>query len=122
MVYESDESGQYEIYVQAFPEPRGKWQISSGGGQYAQWAPDGKEIFYLSLAGKLMSVGIEAGSDSVKKSAPREVFGVPWDQGVSLSPPYAVAPDGKRFLARVAEDSSAKPLEVIVNWQALLKN
>ena len=53
MAYASDESGQYEIYVQSFPGRGGKRQVSTGGGIGPKWA--GNELFYQSLDGKLMA-------------------------------------------------------------------
>jgi len=44
MAYQSDESGRDEIYVDAFPEARNKVRISSGGGQFPEWNPDGREL------------------------------------------------------------------------------
>src|SRR5262249_57766304 len=31
LAYRSNESGRFEVYVQSFPKPAGKWQISTGG-------------------------------------------------------------------------------------------
>ena len=67
-----------------------------------------------------MAVSVKLGADSVQPSAPRELFTVAAADSINTSP-YAVAPDGKRFLVRVAADSGSQPLEVIVNWRALLK-
>jgi Tol biopolymer transport system component len=33
VAYASNESGKWEIYVTSFPDARGKWQVSSGGGE-----------------------------------------------------------------------------------------
>jgi eukaryotic-like serine/threonine-protein kinase len=44
--YTSDESGQNEIYVRAFPEAEGRWQVSSGGGTEPLWTRDGRTIYY----------------------------------------------------------------------------
>jgi hypothetical protein len=118
VAYSSDESGRDEVYVQGFPEPRGKFQISTDGGQYPEWSPDGRELYYVS-AGKLMAVALKLGADSVTPSAPHELFTtravVP-----PYTPPYSVAPDGKRFLV-AAPAGGSQPLEVVVNWPALLK-
>jgi len=59
VAYQSDETHRSEIYVQAFPEPRGKIRISTGGGEYPQWGADGRELFYVSLDNKLMSVSLK---------------------------------------------------------------
>ena len=48
VAYQADETGRYEVYIQAFPEPRGKFQISTNGGQYPQWGVGGRELFYMS--------------------------------------------------------------------------
>ena len=47
MAYQSDESGEYEIYVvQHVPcEWDGNWQISSQGGVEPTWSRDGKELY-----------------------------------------------------------------------------
>jgi hypothetical protein len=37
----------YELYVQPFSGPGGKWQISTGGGNWPLWARRGLELFYL---------------------------------------------------------------------------
>ncbi|HEY7697928.1 MAG TPA: protein kinase, partial [Vicinamibacteria bacterium] len=47
VVYASDESGVYEIYIQQFPGPRGKRQISAQGGVQPRWRRDGREIFFV---------------------------------------------------------------------------
>ena len=66
-----------------------------------------------------MSVKLKVGADAVVPSTPVALFEVA--VRASGTHPYAVAPDGKRFLVRVPVGSAAQPLEVIVNWPALLK-
>ena len=68
---------------------------------------------------KLMAVNLKLGADSVEVSAPRALFTVPRD--IMVVSPYEVAPDGQRFLVRVMADSGSQPLQVILNWPALLK-
>jgi len=118
VAYQSDESGRYEIYVRTFPDPRGKTPISIGGGQYPQWGPGGRELFYVSLDNKLMAVDVTLGKDSVEAATPQELFTLPIvDIGWS---PYDTAPDG-RFLVRAMPRQVSESLTVIVNWPALLK-
>ena len=59
VAYASNESGSYQVYVQGFPEPRGKWQISTGAATatFPRWSRDGKELFYDS-SGELMAVDV----------------------------------------------------------------
>ena len=119
VAYESDESGQNEIYIDAFPEPHGKVQISTKGGTRPAWGPSGRELFYVSPNNKLMAVGLKVGADSLEPSAPRELFPLPI-LGEDVNP-YDVAPDGQRFLIPGTLQQAAQPLTVIVNWPALLK-
>jgi eukaryotic-like serine/threonine-protein kinase len=120
IAYQSDESGRYEIYIQSFPDPHGATRISTSGGQYPQWSPDGRELFYVSPDHKLMVVSIKLGADSVQPSAPHELFTLPADDLASTFSPYEVAPDGQRFLVRT-ESEQITPLTVVMNWPALLK-
>jgi len=118
IAYQSDESGRYEIYIQSFPEPHGAIRISTGGGQYPEWSPDGRELFYISPDYRLMAVSIKLGPNSVRLGTPQPLFTLPVDD--LIFSPYEVSPDGQRFLVR-ASSRQASPLTVIVNWPALLK-
>ncbi len=47
LAYMSTESGSYEIYVRPFPDVnKGRWQVSTSGGDSPLWSPDGRELFY----------------------------------------------------------------------------
>ena len=107
------------MYIDAFPEPRSKTRISSNGGRYPQWSPNGRELFYVAPGNKLMAVSLKVGADSVEPAPPRELFVLPiLEIGVS---PYDTAPDGQRFLVRATPPQASQPLTLIVNWPALLR-
>src|SRR5438094_447307 len=65
LAYQSSESesGNYDVFVQSFPTPGAKWQISKNGGYHPRWRADGKELFYYAADGQLMAVSI-AGDDA----------------------------------------------------------
>ena len=122
VAYASNESRKWEIYVTSFPDARGRWQISSGGGEQPRWRGDGKELFYLSLDGKMMAAPVttgahfDAGTPVVLfQSTPRQPVLV-YDLFV-----YDVSRDGQRFLinTQVKQGDSA-PMSVILNWPAKL--
>jgi Tol biopolymer transport system component len=119
VAYESDESGRYEVYIDAFPEPRGKRRISTGGGRFPQWGAGGRELFYTSLELKLMAVNLKVGPDSVEPAAPHELFQLPVFNGSAVSP-YEGTPDGQRFLVLTSPEPESQALTLIVNWPALL--
>ena len=118
VAYQSDESGRQEIYVQSFPELGNKYMISTNGGQFPQWSSDGSELYYLSPKSKLMAVSVQLSAKAIQHSPARELFTLATD--ATYASPYAVAAN-RRFLVLVAADSGSQPLEVIVNWPALLK-
>ena len=126
MAYESDESGQFEIYVRPFPDVNsGRWLVSSGSGTEPLWSPAGSEIFYRALDGGLMSVpvsdedGFSVGNPSVVVAGSYyEGTGVLWGRM------YDVSPDGQRFLMIKEDDAqpeSNDELVVVQNWLEELK-
>lgn len=123
IAYESDESGQFEIYVRAFPAASGQWQVSNQGGQNQFWRGDGKELYYLPPGrDKVMAVGITVEAGSIKAETPRELFSVssPIQSGGAN---FGVTADGQRFLIRESVERArvSPPLTVVTNWQELLK-
>jgi eukaryotic-like serine/threonine-protein kinase len=125
LAYVSNESGRKEIYVQPYPGPGGKWQISTEGGSEPMWNPKGKELFYRSgdNGDKMMAVDISTQPGFVA-GKPRQLF-----EGKYLPDPYAranydVSPDGQRFLMlKPSEQAGAAPtqINVVLNWFEELK-
>jgi len=117
IAYDIDDSGRYEVYVQAFPGPGGKWQVSAAGGSIPRWRGDGKELFYLSLDNKIMAVPVET-TPTFRAGAPVPLFAVHPGGGAV----YDVSADGKRFLVNsLPADQGSPPLSLLVNWTAMLK-
>ena len=59
LAYTSNESGANEVYVRPFPETsRGRWQVSTGGGSEPIWSPDGRELFFLDGATRLVAADV----------------------------------------------------------------
>ena len=113
------------MYVQSFPKPGAKWQISTNGGVQPRWRRDGKELFYIAPDQKLMAAPIR-GDGTLEVGAPQALFETRIVGGASTGPyflqQYDVAADGQRFLMNVAqEDPTAAPIAVVLNWTAGLK-
>jgi Tol biopolymer transport system component len=117
MAYQSNESGRFEIYVQPFPGPGGKWQVSTAGGTDPQWGADGKELFFLAPNATLMTVTVRVVDSGFEAGPPAPLFQTRTAGGgrADLQAQYAVSRDG-RFLFNVPDDSSPAPITVIVNW------
>jgi eukaryotic-like serine/threonine-protein kinase len=118
VAYSSNETGSWEVYVSAFPNPLSKRQISSGGGQEPRWRRDGKELFYLSADAKLMVVPVKLGA--VFEAGPAEVlFQTHARQliGVMDVFSYDVSRDGQKFLINVKVDEPVpSPVSIVLNW------
>src|SRR5205823_12416146 len=123
IAYQSNESGRFEIYVQPFPGPGGKFQISSNGGLQPRWNKNGKEIFYVSLDSKMMAVPVKVSPDgqSLETGTPAALFPVRIAGGPVPGinkQQYAVSSDGQRFLVNLAADEgAASPITLILNWK-----
>jgi serine/threonine protein kinase/Tol biopolymer transport system component len=122
MAYASDESGRSEVYVQAFPSPGVRSQISTGGGSDPAWRRDGKELFYQS-DDRLMAVTVKADT-SFTMSPPRELFRMNIaKRGAQMArdngSPYVPTADGQRFLINaLIEAPPPPPVTVILHWPA----
>jgi Tol biopolymer transport system component len=129
LAYRSMESGRSEVYVQGFTldpaHPRGKWQISTAGGELPRWRHDGKELFYR-YGSTFFAVDVKTEKTEKTDGASFEV-GIPKllfdtaavsNSSVTRGTPYMVTRDGQRFLvlASVEREASA-PLEILVNWR-----
>jgi hypothetical protein len=119
VAYASNESGRSEIYVQPFPGPGGKWQMSTTGGTAPVWRRDGKELFYLAPDHKLMAVAVRTGT-TLEAEAPRPLF----EARIREDPDrhFDVSADGQRFLiVTPLGDDSTPPITLIQNWTVLLR-
>src|SRR5262245_31067254 len=121
VAYQSDESGRYEIYVQAFPGPGPKFPVSTGGGTQVRWRGDGKELFYVSLDERLMAVPLRFTATAAPEvGAPIPLFAPPlggFIQQADFRHQYDVSSDGQRFLVATTGERAPSPIAVILNWK-----
>ncbi len=98
LAYMSDESGTFQVYVRAFPDTGGKWQVSNSGGMYPIWSRTGHELLFETLDNHVMAATYAVNGTAFVADTPRlwsaqqlgGAFGV---RNVDL------APDGKRVVA-----------------------
>jgi eukaryotic-like serine/threonine-protein kinase len=116
LAYNSDASGQQEVYVTRLPPTGERWQLSPSGGVQARWRADGQELFYIAADGAMMAVTIQGGHE-LKLSAPQRLFTLPEGLGSPILDEYAVTADGQAFLiAERIRSRGVQPISVIVNW------
>jgi len=109
-----------DVFVQAFPGPGKRMQVSQWGTNPA-WSPDGKTLYYLSGSG-LSAVDVHRAGDTITASAPRLLF-----PGAASCRPvrcFDLSPDGSRFLIRprgaATVPRSATRMDILINWTSTL--
>ena len=120
IAYSSLETGAPEVYLRSVGTPALRWQVSTSGGSDPRWRRDGRELFFLSTDGWLMSVPVGS-SDSPVSSAPQRLLQTPAANiGVgspSLYSNYDVTADGKRFVVKIpVSDPGSQAIHVFSDW------
>ena len=123
LAYQSNDSGQVQIFVVPFPNVNtGRWQVSIGGGTRPLWARNGQELFYLTPDATLMSMPVARGT-TWTPATPEKLIDAPYYGGTTRN--YDVSPDGKRFLMikQGGGDQTPAPTSIVVvqNWPQELK-
>jgi hypothetical protein len=122
LAYGSDSSGRFEVYVQPFPGPGQREQISYGGGDSPLWSRNGRELFFLTPgdqpgAVRVNTVDVTPGS-AFTSGKPRVLFQGRFGRTGGPTA-YDVAPDGRRFLMTEFLDPPRQPvtrIHVVLNW------
>jgi Tol biopolymer transport system component len=114
---QSQESGQPEIYVQPYPGPGGRRQVSREGGSDPRWRGDGRELYFFDARNFLVATTIVADAEGLSIAGTEELFQV----RESWSNRYAAARDGQRFLVRMpVETADPSPITFVTDWPAIL--
>jgi len=126
LAYESDETGQREIYVRPYPDvDTGKWQVSTNGGAQPIWSPDQSKLHFIADS-QLMQAEVETES-AFERRTPEPLFDLDGFQiGAGSMRNYDVSADGERFLmmkagSGSATDQGAFQVIVVQNWVEDLK-
>jgi len=117
LAYASDESGRNEVYVQPYPGPGGKWQVSTEGGTEPVWARNG-ELFYRN-GDKMMAVATNT-KGNFSADTPKLLFEGHYAT-YNTMPAYDVTPDGQRFLLAKTAEQGPREISVVLNWTEELK-
>ncbi len=123
LAYQSNEPGQFEIYVRPYPQiGSGRWQASSNFGKGPTWARSGRELFYMDRTNHLMTVPVDTQGATFSAGAPVLVL------QTSYATPFAwrmydVSADANRFVMIKDRFSHTADLTIVVaqNWIEELK-
>jgi len=117
MAYASNETGNWAIYVQKFPQGGERHQISAGDAEdLAGWAPESRAIYYVA-GNRMMEVPITT-SPKFSAEAPRALFELTYSFGPWWAPDVHLSPDGRRFLIVEPDESwdVATEITIALNW------
>jgi tRNA A-37 threonylcarbamoyl transferase component Bud32/WD40 repeat protein len=111
LAYQSDESGQNEVYARPFSTGTERVQLSNNGGAEARWSPDGHRVIYRAN-GAFRSVTLDLGSGQARVARSDSLFPDRWDGAA-----YAVHPDGKHFVMSSIVGEGPR-IVIATNWWA----
>ena len=125
IAYQSDQSGEYRIYVHSFPEITGGFSVSPGLGEDPVWSPDGRTLYYRS-GSQFLAVEVTTEPAFEVLSAPDLLFDEPnysRYQNPGLVRTWDIHPDGLRFIMVASPGGDAgfgggglSDLYLVVNW------
>jgi serine/threonine-protein kinase len=113
LAYTSTESGTYQVYVRAFPDKGGEWQISNGGGSQPVWAHHGRELFFTTLDNEIMVARYTVQGDSFTAERPR-----PWSEkrlaNVGYERNYDLGSDDRRIVGLMPAEITEEPQSHVI--------
>jgi hypothetical protein len=106
LAYTSDEGGTDQIFVRAFPDKGGSWQISYSGGSYPEWSQTKPEIFFRTADNRIAVAAYTVRGDSFVPDKPRAWSDKHPAKTFFNGSNYNLAPDGKRFVVFMPAETS----------------
>ncbi len=115
VAYQSNVSGNVEVYVASFPSAATRVRISQDGGASPMWSPDGREVYYRAPqsqgAGQMMAVRIDTTGSEPRIGTPRVLFPGPFQGNGD------VAPDGRFLLVKqTTRESATRVIQLVFDW------
>src|SRR6516225_5145093 len=119
MVYQSNETGQPEIYVRRYPALDRAWPVSEGGGVQPRWSSTSREIYYRG-GQQMMAAAFDASGAEPVFGKPVALFSDEYDFGNISIANYDVTRDGRFIMLR--RGTRGGRLRAVINWTEELKH
>jgi Tol biopolymer transport system component len=124
IAYLGNSGVRFDVFIDTFPTPRGKQQVSTNGGYFPRWSADGTELFYYAADGQLTAVRVGQGA-ALDLGSRVPLFKVDMlngpSTGIGFRAQYDVASDGQRFLVNVpVEEKGTQAFTIVLNWMSAL--
>jgi Tol biopolymer transport system component len=111
----SDDTGLFQLYVQSFPEPGHKVQVSHAGASGAWWTRDSRQLIFIGDDLRtLWRVDVAQGP----------VFSTTPPVQIATFPPNIIGmdamPDRQKFLALSPERTGPGSITIVQHWRSAL--
>ncbi len=114
VAYESNESGEFEVYVKRFPATDERWQVSTGGGSEPRWNPNGRELFFV-WDETLYAAAVDT-ERNFTVAEPAPLFSCPTLTRSRRFSSYDVDPEGRFAVVDLADGPPQPAIRVVLNW------
>jgi len=121
VAYGSNQSGQYQVYVVPFGDPKGKWQVLPNESGFPHWARDGKALYCVEVlngAYSIVAVPVKEQGDQLQFGSPQTLVG---NLNVATPPLFDISPDGKRILLPRLSQKGTQSVTLVTNFTDGLK-
>jgi serine/threonine-protein kinase len=127
LLYASNESGRYEIYIKGYPRGE-RLAVSADGGVGPLWSRDGKEIFFEGQhddTQTMMAVSVTSSNGALRLGKPTPLFSMrasgpvgafAYRTSINAGNRYDVLPDGRFLMIRGADPTANREIVVVLNW------
>ena len=113
LAYLSNDTGAYEVNVQAFPHVGQKTRISNGGAFMPRWRCDEKELFYITPENVLMAVDVQSKGAELIAGTPKALFPLKSEPPAFSNYYWTPLCDGQHFLVlRPAVPAQGQPITI----------
>ena len=116
VAYESNESGDFEVYVKPFPSGEQRWRVTTEGGRLAKWSPEGSELYFISND-TLYRVPVQTG-DTFAFGAAEALFARDSFMAARRYPSYDVGAGGRIVVSGPLGGQRRRAIRVTQNWSS----
>ena len=116
LAYTSDETGQTQVYVVAYPDGGAKVLVSQGSGVEPRWSPDGRTLYYQGERDGVpyLYAGAAAAGADFTVTSRTPLFDISQFEPAEPHANWDVSPDGSRFA--MVQQGPLTEMVFVMNW------
>jgi eukaryotic-like serine/threonine-protein kinase len=113
LAFDSDQTGQREVYVQGVSDSSDRWRVSTEGGSNPFWRSDGRELYFSRKGSELVAVPVVVSAGgSASFGDPQTLFSIDLKTHTRRQVDTV---DGKTFIVnRSAGDLESTPMTLVI--------